>query len=143
MNFSIGESTGTIFVSKKGIPEKDLPTTFPFTTKTELEAISKAVKKTKKILGYEQPQDSKNTEYYPWDKSSFLPTSKAKQNKEDTRLYSALKYIIQDNLSIPCNLTSEPTDEYSIDYQSRLTVAQMIASEFKKLTGKDIEELSE
>lgn len=60
------------------------------------------------------------------------------QNKEDARLYSALKYIVQSNLVIPHNLTSKPDDEYEIDYQSRLKTAQMIASEFKELTGYDI-----
>ncbi len=63
--------------------------------------------------------------------------------KEDARLYSALKHIIQLNLMIPHNLTSKPNDdEYSIDYQSRLKVAQMIESEFKKLTGKTLEKYS-
>lgn len=58
--------------------------------------------------------------------------------KEDARLYSALKHIIESNLMIPHNLISKPDDEYPIDYQCRLKTAQMIASEFKKLTGKDI-----
>lgn len=61
------------------------------------------------------------------------------QNKEDARLYSALKHIIQSNLMIPHNLTSKPDDECPIDYQARLKTAQMITSEFKKLTGKDID----
>jgi len=60
------------------------------------------------------------------------------QLKEDARLYSMLKQIIKSELLIPHNLISKPNDEYDIDYQSRLKVAQMIASEFKKLTGKDI-----
>lgn len=60
------------------------------------------------------------------------------QLKEDARLYSMLKQIIKSELLIPHNLISKPDDEYDIDYQSRLKAAQMIASEFKKLTGKDI-----
>jgi len=61
-----------------------------------------------------------------------------KQFAEDARLYSALKHIIQSNLLIPHNLISKPDDEYPIDYRSRLKTAEMIASEFKKLTGKDL-----
>lgn len=75
-------------------------------------------------------------------KGNFIPIQKIEQNKEDARLYSALKHIIQSNLNIPHNLTSKPDDEYQIDYPSRLIAAEMIAVEFKKLTGKDIKELS-
>lgn len=60
------------------------------------------------------------------------------RNKKDTIRYSVLRFIIQSNLEIPHNLISKPTDEYTIEYQCRLAAAQMMASEFKRITGEDI-----
>jgi ribosomal protein S13 len=69
-----------------------------------------------------------------------LPCSleEIEQNQEDARLYGALKQIIESNLHIPHNLTATPDDEYAVSYHYRLKVAELVASEFKKLTGKDI-----
>ncbi len=89
-------------------------------------------------------QDSKNTLLKVDEKTGALITAAGydlkniEQNQEDARLYGALKQIIITNLIIPHNLTAEPDDEYAIDYLSRLKTAQMIASEFKKLTDKEI-----
>jgi len=88
------------------------------------------------------PKDSKEYKRaeieYKLSVENYVSGEKIKQIKEDARLYSALCHILRFNLIISHDLTSKPDDEYSIDYQSRLKVSQMIASEFKKLTGKVI-----
>lgn len=65
-------------------------------------------------------------------------TPEVKQNKNDARLFHALKQIVISQLTIPHNLVGSPHDDFDVSYQERLQAANAIAAEFKKLTGIDL-----
>lgn len=66
-------------------------------------------------------------------------TPEIQQNKEQARLYDALRQIVQSQLTIPHNLIGTPNDEFDVSYQQRLQAAKVIATDFRKLTGIDLE----
>jgi len=150
MKFEIDDKTEMIEVDSQGFGEywpaetKNLEQILQAVKKTQVKLVNKQIQDIQdskhKEINWANPNEAKKTIHDTCEraKKTIIRYNNWTEQQEDARLYSALKHIIQSNLIIPHNLLSKPNDEYDIDYQSRLKVAKLIESEFRKLTRKDI-----